>query len=309
MALLLAAPASADCPCLDNGGQPGPGACPCDVFQCHRTCVDLLCPWTANCTLECSQRCSCYDAPAECPSHEDPGATPTPVTTPRTYSLTACYTEVPNSACSPFGAPCEPPSLFGPIPYGAGHAATAVDGQPATYTFSDLPPGNYILRGGGCTPFGCRIESAVTVADEDVFAHVEMVPPRRPDLFRVCGRAAERPVPDPPLARFAIHTLHPLEQTVFSFSSGFFCFKEVPPGDYTITTVEYSGAPTHCTLYGCWPETPVTVVDGNVLDVFIAMLPLPTPTATPCLGDGDGDRQVTIDELVGAVANALGGCR
>ena len=52
----------------------------------------------------------------------------------------------------------------------------------------------------------------------------------------------------------------------------------------------------------------MSVTDASVLDVFIEMLPLPTPTSGPCLGDGNADRQVTIDELVGAVAHALDGC-
>src|SRR5262245_33623117 len=33
-----------DCPCLANGGQPGPGNCPCDVGQCYFKCVAQLCP-------------------------------------------------------------------------------------------------------------------------------------------------------------------------------------------------------------------------------------------------------------------------
>jgi hypothetical protein len=296
-----------DCRCLQNGGHPGPGDCLCDVGQCYHDCVGELCPGTVNCTLECSFRCGCNDA-VGCPTHEDPGPTPTPVSIPRTYSVTACYTEIPNSACSAFGVPYGPPSLLGPIPYLTTHTAMREPGSEPYYVFEDLVPGNYVLGGGGCNPFGCRIDSVVTVTDQDVFAVVTMVAPLPSPLFRVCGKAAERPDVNPPLARFAYHTLYPLGVTELSSSSGIFCFHGVPAGDYTITTTEYQGAPSNCTAYGCWQDTPVSVVDADVLDVFIAMDPLPPPTPGPCLGDGDGDRQVTIDELVGAVAHALDGC-
>jgi hypothetical protein len=75
----LSSGAFADCRCLDNGGEPGPGACPCNVGECYQRCVAALCPGAPNCTLACSLRCACNDAPPECPSHEDPGATPTPI--------------------------------------------------------------------------------------------------------------------------------------------------------------------------------------------------------------------------------------
>lgn len=64
------------CPCLQNGGQPGPGECPCNVEQCFGDCVNQLCPGFPQCMLECSSRCSCYAAP-ECVTHVDPGPTPT----------------------------------------------------------------------------------------------------------------------------------------------------------------------------------------------------------------------------------------
>ena len=304
----IGAAADGDCRCLLNGGQPGPGDCPCDVGQCYRACVDDLCPGTPQCTFECSVRCSCNDAPPGCSTHEDPGATPTAAPIPETYSVTACYSEVPNSSCSPFGAPYEPPSLYGPVPDGTMHTATPDPTHYSSYTFAHLVPGNYILGAGGCNPFGCRIDSAVTVADEDVFVVVKMVPPRRSPLFRVCASAAERPGGDPTPVQSAHLTLLPSGQVALWESPGVYCFHEVPPGDYLITTTAYDGAPSSCTINGCWQDTPVSVSDASVLDLFIEMLPLPTPTPSPCLGDGNADRQVTIEELVGAVAHALDGC-
>jgi hypothetical protein len=67
------------CLCLQNGGEPGPGDCPCNVSQCYHDCVNDLCPNTPNCTVQCSLRCTCERAPPECPDHEDPGYTPTPI--------------------------------------------------------------------------------------------------------------------------------------------------------------------------------------------------------------------------------------
>jgi hypothetical protein len=105
-------------------------------------------------------------------------------------------------------------------------------------------------------------------------------PTTSPNGFRICGKAGERPVPDPPLARGVIVTLNPLGQMDASSSSGIFCFEDVPPGEYTVSVIEYEGAPSHCTEYGCWQDTPVTVTDADVLNVFVVMLPLPTPTPT-----------------------------
>lgn len=121
--------------------------------------------------------------------------------------------------------------------------------------------------------------------------------------FAICGTAGERPGGNPPLARGVLHTLHPLELIDRSTHSGIFCFSNVPPGSYTITTVEYNGAPSNCTEYGCWQETPVTIVDMDVRYVFIEMVPLPTATPTPTADNGlhvscpltPGETTVVID--------------
>jgi hypothetical protein len=73
---------SSSCRCLQNGGQPGPGECPCNVEQCFHRCVDERCPDTENCMVDCSFRCSCAIAPSGCITHVDPGPTPTRPTTP-----------------------------------------------------------------------------------------------------------------------------------------------------------------------------------------------------------------------------------
>lgn len=309
LALLAGVAAGGDCACLANGGQPGPGDCPCDVGRCFAACVAERCPGMPECMLDCSRRCACNAAPAGCSTHVDPDATPTAIATPRTYSVTACYSEVPSSWCSAFGVPYEPPSLRGPIPSSTTHAATRDATRPyPSYTFSDLAPGNYILGAGGCNPFGCRIDSVVTVADEDVVVVATMVGPRPSPLFRICGSAAEQPGEPTPAS--TVHAMLLPSRRIATYASpGIFCFREIPPGDYLIVATPYDGAPSSCTAAGCWQDTPVHVDDADVVDVWVPMDPLPTATPTPCLGDRDGDRLVTIDELVGAVANALDGCR
>ena len=69
---------TADCPCLTNGGQPGPGACVCDVEGCFSRCVDEECPGTPNCMLDCTFRCGCQanESLPLCLTHIDPGPTP-----------------------------------------------------------------------------------------------------------------------------------------------------------------------------------------------------------------------------------------
>lgn len=82
--------AAESCRCLENGGEPGPGDCPCNVSQCYHDCVDDLCPDTPNCTLECSFRCTCDSAPPGCPDHEDPGPTPTRAPSPTRMCVGDC---------------------------------------------------------------------------------------------------------------------------------------------------------------------------------------------------------------------------
>jgi hypothetical protein len=245
---------------------------------------------------------------ARCLSHVDPGATPTPVGA--AFTVSVCYSEIPGSSCSPIEAPFHSPRLEGPIP--ADTARTAILDQKSYfyYRFDDVVPGNYILREEGCNPFGCWLDTPVTVADHGVQVRIQQIGPRMP-AFRICGSAGERPGLNAPLARGVVVTLNPLGRMDISSSSGIFCFEEVSPGSYTISVIDHEGAPSPCTEFGCWQDTPVTVVDSDVLNVFVTMLPLPTPTETPlppCFGDRNGDERVTIDELVGAVSNAISGC-
>lgn len=207
------------CRCLENGGEPGPGDCPCNVEQCFGRCVDDLCPGTPNCMLECSIRCSCNSAPLGCVTHVDPG--PTPTSAPGVFTVSVCYSEFPTSSCSPLHTPFHSPTLEGPIPEATSRAAE-FDEINFRHQFANLPPGNYVVRTDGCNPFGCYLDTPVFVVDQDIQVQVRQLGPQTPTPARS-----------------------------------------------------------------------------------------PTPTLTmgaPCLGDGNADSRVTIEELVGAVANALAGC-
>ena len=65
---------STNCPCLLNGGEPGPDECPCDIGQCISRCVQGS---SAQCSLRCTLGCYCDTGVPGCPTHEDPGPTPT----------------------------------------------------------------------------------------------------------------------------------------------------------------------------------------------------------------------------------------
>jgi subtilisin-like proprotein convertase family protein len=59
--------------------------------------------------------------------------------------------------------------------------------------------------------------------------------------------------------------------------AGLFVFHNVPPGNYTLTVSP------GCNPYGCWPETPVSVMSSDVSVPSIcpvAFSPTPTPTTT-----------------------------
>jgi hypothetical protein len=107
---------TADCPCLTNGGQPGPGACVCDVERCFSRCVSEECPGTPNCMLDCTFRCGCQanESLPLCLTHVDPGPTPTPLaptrtstptrTSPRGSDSDSCSIRVSNTQAAPLPA-------------------------------------------------------------------------------------------------------------------------------------------------------------------------------------------------------------
>ena len=93
------------------------------------------------------------------------------------FTVSVCYSEVPSSSCSPVEAPFHHPVLEGPVPQTVSRSAE-FDGL-MSHQFHDVPPGNYILREGGCNPFGCWLDTVVAVIDDDVSIKVNQVGPLR----------------------------------------------------------------------------------------------------------------------------------
>ena len=188
------------------------------------------------------------------------------------FTVAACYSEIPNSSCSPVEAPFHSPTLEGPIPSSSSHGAEF--DQQLNHRFANIIPGNYILRTDGCNPFGCWLDTPVVVVDADVAVRVQQIGP-------------QTPTPAPQGARCGLNS-----QCATGYCSSGVCCNQ--PCRLRDEYCDEPGREGEC-LRGPTPilratPTPTTAVD------------------TPCLGDGNADHRVTIDELVGAVVNALAGC-
>jgi hypothetical protein len=84
------------------------------------------------------------------------------------FTVSVCYSEVPNSSCSPLESYYRRPLLFGPVPDSTSRAPEVVRDRTYYFQFDDVPPGNYILRENECNPFGCWLDTLVTVVDADI---------------------------------------------------------------------------------------------------------------------------------------------
>ena len=127
--------------------------------------------------VACSIRCFCNGGPPGCATHVDPGPTPTTPPVVTGFTVSVCYPEIPGHSCSPVEAPFHSPSLEGPVPADTAHRAE-FDASRFVYVFSDVVPGNYILREDGCNPFGCWLDTPVTVADQDVAVSIQQLGPQ-----------------------------------------------------------------------------------------------------------------------------------
>jgi len=123
--------------------------------------------------VECSLRCSCNSAPIGCSTHIDPGPTPTPE---RAFTVSVCFSEFPPDPCSRLESEYgHPLTLEGPIPYGS--ARDADEHTDDGYHFLGVTPGTYIVRTEGCNPFGCWLDTPLTVVDQDVRIKVQQIGP------------------------------------------------------------------------------------------------------------------------------------
>jgi hypothetical protein len=187
------------------------------------------------------------------------------------FTVSACFSEIPGSSCSPIEAGYnQSPVLEGPIPGGAPFSAELDTSKSYYYLFRDITPGNYILRAGGCNPFGCWLDTPVTVIDHDIEVQVRQI-------------GAETPTP--------------IESPIATGTPTPICVGD-GNGDGHVTVDELvtavgnalTGCPGHCI-----PGMPCTVIglDGLPLigicegpfppgvQTYICNVPDPGPTRTP----------------------------
>lgn len=86
-----------------------------------------------------------------------------------------CYSEFPGSSCSGVETPFHRPTLVGPAPSTESRDAEYEFGA-GCHRFVDVEPGDYVVQGDGCNPFGCFVGTPVTVGESDVFVQVRQVP-------------------------------------------------------------------------------------------------------------------------------------
>lgn len=179
--------APANCRCLENGGQPGAGSCICDVSGCYSRCIAVECPGTPDCALDCSSRCACSDnQQLGCPTDEDPGATPTPVTSPTPCSTPVC----PGSVLPPL-------CVYGPCScYCEATPAPTLSSTPTPPCVPTplIPP----YCAAQCEPCptiraGCYAEACRQCIENPVCAPGETCVPRNPASLGCCSCATPTP--------------------------------------------------------------------------------------------------------------------
>jgi hypothetical protein len=91
-------------------------------------------------------------------------------------TVSVCYSEFPTSSCSFVEVPRHQPTLEGPVPEGTSRMPEPFQFGENYYRFLNVGQGNYIVRESGyCNPFGCFLDTAVTVGDEDVYVRVQQI--------------------------------------------------------------------------------------------------------------------------------------
>jgi hypothetical protein len=109
------------------------------------------------------------------------------------FTVSVCAPEFPHLDCNPLTTSTIRVRLFGPVPQ-----LSEFPGELRGFywRFEGVPPGNYIAVTGGCTPYGCLIDTPVSVVDRDVVVRLEMVPPLSETV-----RPTPTPSPTPSIPR------------------------------------------------------------------------------------------------------------
>ncbi|GIW42100.1 MAG: hypothetical protein KatS3mg076_2677 [Candidatus Binatia bacterium] len=92
------------------------------------------------------------------------------------FSVSVCAPEFPYLCCDPITTSRIGVRLFGPVPEQSEFRGELTESG-FYWRFEGVAPGNYIAVTGGCTPFGCLIDTPVSVVDRDVVVCLQMVPP------------------------------------------------------------------------------------------------------------------------------------
>jgi hypothetical protein len=88
--------------------------------------------------------------------------------------------------------PFHQPALEGPVPSAESHNPEGFQFGDTYRRFTNIAPGNYIVRTDGrCNPFGCFLDTPVSVESADTFVQVRQLGPQRP---------MRSPTPTPPTA-------------------------------------------------------------------------------------------------------------
>src|SRR4030095_7283013 len=97
-------------------------------------------------------------------------------------TVSVCYSEIPYSSCSFTEIPFHQSTLQGPVPSAEVHTPEPYQPGDDYHRFVGIAPGNYIVRTTGrCNPFGCFLDTAVTVGDSDVYVQVEQIGGQTPN--------------------------------------------------------------------------------------------------------------------------------
>lgn len=107
------------------------------------------------------------------PTTPTPTADPNSTTTPTVssagtgFAIDGCVNEFPGSPCGAmFATVCLAPLRL-----------SSTLGPDRRFHFADIPPGEYVLSViEGCNPFGCWDVVPVTVVDQSLFVHMDLIP-------------------------------------------------------------------------------------------------------------------------------------